>query len=72
MDEIMHIKLAHWEAEMLSGAWNSSQWPRLGYAKCINGVAEAIPGDPLNTFRCKNVSPSEPQYSPTLRFQLLT
>ncbi|KAK3388001.1 hypothetical protein B0H63DRAFT_168077 [Podospora didyma] len=55
MDEIMQIKLAHWEAEMLSGAWNSSQWPRLGYAKCINGVAEAIQGDPLNTFRCKNV-----------------
>ncbi|KAK3380444.1 hypothetical protein B0T24DRAFT_615420 [Lasiosphaeria ovina] len=55
MDEIMAIKLEHWQAELAAGAWNSSQWPRLGYTKCVNGVAEAIKGDPLNTFRCKNV-----------------
>ncbi|KAK0614901.1 hypothetical protein B0T17DRAFT_498120 [Bombardia bombarda] len=55
MEQIMEIKLAHWAAEKEIGALDSSQWPRLGYTKCVNGIAEAIPGDPLHTFRCKNV-----------------
>ena len=40
---------------------DSTKWPRLKYTKCKNGVAEAIPGDPLHTFRCKNVSFPEDQ-----------
>lgn len=34
---------------------DSTQWPRLNYTKCINGKAEAVPGNPLLTFKCKNV-----------------
>jgi choice-of-anchor B domain-containing protein len=33
---------------------NATSWPRLNPTKCVNGVAEAIKGDPLHTFRCKN------------------
>jgi hypothetical protein len=32
------------------------QFPRLNATKCVNGIAEAISGDPLHTFKCKNVS----------------
>ncbi|KAH8650523.1 hypothetical protein BGZ60DRAFT_534184 [Tricladium varicosporioides] len=53
--KIMAAKKAHWEAETVSGAMNSSQFPKLGYTKCINGFAEAIPGDPLYKFRCRNM-----------------
>lgn len=35
---------------------DSSQWPKLGYAKCVNGLSIPIPGDPAHTFKCKNVS----------------
>ena len=35
---------------------DSSQYPELDYTPCENGFAAAIPGDPLNTFRCNNVS----------------
>lgn len=44
-----------WEAKLASGALNSTQWPRLNYTKCVNGIAEAIHADALQTFRCKNM-----------------
>ncbi|EHK96539.1 hypothetical protein M7I_7748 [Glarea lozoyensis 74030] len=46
---------AHWESEAAAGAMDSSQFPKLGYTKCINGFADAVPGDPLYKFKCKNV-----------------
>ncbi|CRK18636.1 hypothetical protein BN1723_017689 [Verticillium longisporum] len=33
----------------------TSAWPRLNYTKCVNGYAEAIKGDPLHKFKCKNI-----------------
>jgi hypothetical protein len=47
---------AQWDAELASGAMDSSRYPELGYAACENGFAAAIPGDANNTFRCNNVS----------------
>ncbi|KAH7634660.1 hypothetical protein B0T09DRAFT_378529 [Sordaria sp. MPI-SDFR-AT-0083] len=55
MDRIMAHKFEQWEAKLASGALNSTQWPRLNYTKCVNGIAEAIHGDALQTFRCKNM-----------------
>lgn len=57
---IMHArqkarKIAAWQAEADAGLLDSSVHPRLNYTKCINGRAEAIPGNPLYTFRCKNI-----------------
>jgi hypothetical protein len=52
--KVMEKKIAHWEAEMAAGVMAPSLYPRLNATKCVNGVAEAIPGDPLHTFRCKN------------------
>jgi choice-of-anchor B domain-containing protein len=37
------------------GLFESSQYPELGHAKCVNGWIEAIPGDRNNTFRCNNI-----------------
>ncbi|WDK13068.1 hypothetical protein CGRA01v4_04349 [Colletotrichum graminicola] len=54
-DRLMSMKIAHWEAEEAVGLMNSSQWPRLGYTKCVNGYAEAIPDSPLHKFKCKNM-----------------
>jgi hypothetical protein len=45
-----------WKAEEAAGLMDSTKWPRLNYTKCVDGVAAAVPGDPLLTFRCKNVS----------------
>jgi len=42
---------------MAAGQMDSSQYPELGYTKCENGFAAAIPGDKNNTFRCNNVGP---------------
>ncbi|KFA49962.1 hypothetical protein S40293_01205 [Stachybotrys chartarum IBT 40293] len=53
-EELMARKLAYWEAEVDAGLFDASQWPRLNFTQCINGIAEAIPGDPLHTFRCDN------------------
>jgi hypothetical protein len=39
-----------------SGAADSEQYPELGFTACKNGIAEAIPGNVNNTFRCGNVS----------------
>jgi hypothetical protein len=36
----------------------AAQYPRLNYTKCVNGIAEAIPGDAASTFKCKDVSPA--------------
>jgi hypothetical protein len=49
---------AQWDAELAAGQMESSQYPELGYTKCENGFAAAIPGDVNNTFRCNNVRPS--------------
>ncbi|PPJ52396.1 hypothetical protein CBER1_09788 [Cercospora berteroae] len=51
---IMGMKMAQWEEEMQTGAMNSTQWPELGFTKCENGFAAAIPGDVNNTFSCHN------------------
>ncbi|CAG8956885.1 hypothetical protein HYFRA_00012340 [Hymenoscyphus fraxineus] len=51
---IRNAKLAHWRAEKAAGRMASSQYPKLGYTPCVNGIAEAIPGDAAHTFRCKN------------------
>lgn len=37
------------------GLMDSRKWPRLDYTKCVDGIAEAVPGDPLLTFKCKNI-----------------
>ncbi|KAK3388089.1 hypothetical protein B0T20DRAFT_365770 [Sordaria brevicollis] len=55
MGRVMAHKFEQWEAKLASGALNSTQWPRLNYTKCVDGIAAAIPGDPLHTFRCKNM-----------------
>ncbi|KAF4907578.1 hypothetical protein CGCF415_v007331 [Colletotrichum fructicola] len=54
-ERLMAKKISHWEAEEAVGLMNSSQWPRLGYTKCIDGYAEAIPDSPLHKFKCKNM-----------------
>lgn len=58
----MAAKKAHWEAETAAGLMDSSQFPKLGYTKCIDGFAEAIAGDPLHKFKCKNVSINRPPF----------
>lgn len=63
---------AHWEAEEAVGLMNSSQWPRLGYTKCVDGYAEALPDSPLHNFRCKNVILSHDDFNgPFLRDGLI-
>ncbi|KFA70586.1 hypothetical protein S40285_04709 [Stachybotrys chlorohalonatus IBT 40285] len=51
----MQHKMDNWMAEFDAGLLNSSQWPRLNYTKCVDGVAAAVPGNPLLTFRCRNM-----------------
>ncbi|KAI9150029.1 hypothetical protein HJFPF1_09781 [Paramyrothecium foliicola] len=48
-------KVDLWLGEYEAGLLDSSKWPRLNYTKCIDGKAEAVPGDPLQTFKCKNM-----------------
>lgn len=43
-----------YQAGLDDGKFSTAKWPRLNYTKCINGVAEAIKGDPSHTFKCKN------------------
>ncbi|KAH8846835.1 hypothetical protein MCOR27_010753 [Pyricularia oryzae] len=52
---IMEMKVKQWDAQIASGQMNSFQYPELGYTKCENGFAAAIPGDFNSTFRCNNV-----------------
>ncbi|KAF3349715.1 hypothetical protein VD0002_g6928 [Verticillium dahliae] len=54
-EQMMARKMAHWTAEFEAGLLQSSKWPRLNYTKCVNGYAEAIKGDPLHKFKCKNI-----------------
>ncbi|EGY16228.1 uncharacterized protein VDAG_07392 [Verticillium dahliae VdLs.17] len=54
-EQMMARKMAHWTAEFEAGLLQSSKWPRLNYTKCVNGYAEAIKGDPLHKFKCKNL-----------------
>lgn len=54
---------------MAAGEMDSEQYPELGYTKCENGFAAAIPGDFNNTFRCNNVSFFHSQPSSTNRFR---
>ncbi|KAH7363233.1 hypothetical protein B0T11DRAFT_329224 [Plectosphaerella cucumerina] len=48
-------KVAGWLAEADAGLLDSSVHPRLNYTKCIDGVVSAVPGNPLYTFKCKNI-----------------
>ncbi|KAL2212056.1 hypothetical protein CC79DRAFT_1302335 [Sarocladium strictum] len=54
-ESIMARKKAEWKAAKEAGIFDSEQYPELGYTPCINGWAEAIPGDKHNTFKCGNV-----------------
>ncbi len=47
---------AFFEANAAAGVYDTSIYQRLNYTKCINGFAQAIPGDPLYKYKCKNVS----------------
>ena len=51
----MERKLEMTSAQAEAGMLNSSVWPRLGYTKCKDGIAQALPGDPLHSFKCKNM-----------------
>lgn len=62
------MRQAQWDALEEAGALNSSQWPswknwdqldpavKEDRLKCHCGVAIAEKGNPMQTFRCKNVS----------------
>lgn len=52
---IMGKKTSQWLAKADMGQLNSTMWPRLSYTKCIDGKVEAVKGDPMQTFRCKNM-----------------
>lgn len=51
----MERKIEMTTAQAEAGMLNSSVWPRLDYTKCEDGVAQAVPGDPLHGFKCKNI-----------------
>lgn len=51
---LMSKKKKSWDRQRDAGLLESSQYPALGYTACKNGIAEAIPGDKSNTFRCNN------------------
>ncbi|OSS50429.1 hypothetical protein B5807_04855 [Epicoccum nigrum] len=52
---IMGMKMAEWDAELASGAMDSSRYPELNFTPCKDGFAAAIPGDRNNTFKCNNI-----------------
>ena len=52
------ISQSHWQSQIESGAMDAAQWPKLGYAECIDGFAIPIADDPAHKFRCKNVCTS--------------
>ncbi|KAL8376846.1 hypothetical protein RB595_007803 [Gaeumannomyces hyphopodioides] len=54
-ERIMGIKMAQWAKETATGLMDSSRYSELGFTKCIDGFAAAIPGDANNTFRCRNI-----------------
>ncbi|KUI55872.1 hypothetical protein VP1G_03251 [Cytospora mali] len=59
MDAIMVKKRATWEAQEAAGLMDSTIYPSYtgaGPVLCVDGVAQVIPGDANNIFRCKNCS----------------
>ena len=57
-DGAANRRQATWERQTKSGAMNPKRYKSRGgngAIRCKNGVAQVIPGDPMNTFRCKNV-----------------
>ncbi|KAH7359280.1 hypothetical protein B0T11DRAFT_312031 [Plectosphaerella cucumerina] len=54
-ERIMGIKMDGWAKEEAAGLMDSALYPELGYTPCVDGFAEAIPGDKNNTFRCRNI-----------------
>ncbi|KLU85098.1 hypothetical protein MAPG_04130 [Magnaporthiopsis poae ATCC 64411] len=46
---------AQWAKEAAAGQMDSARYPELGFTRCIDGFAAAIPGDANNTFRCRNI-----------------
>ena len=53
--QIVQAKEDTWARQRAAGAFESEQYPELGYTACVDGVAAAIPGDANNTFRCNNI-----------------
>ncbi|TFL03406.1 hypothetical protein BDV98DRAFT_591280 [Pterulicium gracile] len=53
-EELMARKMDQFARQKEAGAYNSTQYPKLGYVPCVDGIAEAIAGDANNTFRCSN------------------
>lgn len=59
MDSIMESKYQTWDSQRATGAMDAAQYPSFraaGSVPCVDGVAEVVPGDAMNTFKCLNVS----------------
>ncbi|KAL1838132.1 hypothetical protein VTJ49DRAFT_3011 [Mycothermus thermophilus] len=58
-ERIMATKHRIWGEFLRQGAFNSSQYgsfgPKKDVVQCRHGFAALVPGDPKNTFRCKNL-----------------
>ncbi|KXX75557.1 hypothetical protein MMYC01_207217 [Madurella mycetomatis] len=57
-EELMAKKMTTWERQIKSGAMDSKKYKSRGgngAIRCRNGLAQVVPGDPMNTFRCNNV-----------------
>ncbi|TKX22175.1 hypothetical protein C1H76_5608 [Elsinoe australis] len=56
-EAIMSYKMGEWEKRRVQGAYNSTQYlmalPQP--VKCVNGLAVAKQGDPLQTYRCRGL-----------------
>ncbi|KAF2458122.1 hypothetical protein BDY21DRAFT_341600 [Lineolata rhizophorae] len=52
---IMSNKDAQFARQRAAGAYNSAQYQELGYTPCVDGLATAVEGDAMNTFRCNNI-----------------
>lgn len=56
MSMIRNQKEAVWAKQRANGMMDSSVYPEIkDTVKCVNGVAEAIPGNANYTFQCNNV-----------------
>ncbi|KAK6539917.1 hypothetical protein TWF694_008752 [Orbilia ellipsospora] len=53
-EQIMAAKHATWDRQRAAGLMTAN-YPELGFTACKNGIAEAVPGDKNNTFRCNNI-----------------
>jgi hypothetical protein len=55
--DIMSEKLKQWDSRRANGDYDSKKWNGFKGSRvpCRNGVAEAVKGDPLQTFRCKDM-----------------